>query len=143
SSSSTESAKRDTLTQDVGHFPAPPAGIDKPRVGVPPFNIQQGNNNSSKHGDLNDLAADQMTTLLFQSERFDVVERAQLPQLLKEQSLEGIVKSDELAKQAQVAGVDYLLLGKVTNLRVKRDSKKNGFGLLNVGGMFGGADVKN
>jgi len=140
-SSSSESAKHDTLTADVGKFPPPPAGITKARVGVPPFKVQ-GTGAFSGH-DVDDLAADQMTTLLDQSDRFDVIERTQLTKLLDEQNLEGIVKPGELARPGQVRGVDYLLLGRVTNLRVKQESHDNSFGLAQVGGLLGGADVKH
>jgi curli biogenesis system outer membrane secretion channel CsgG len=142
--SSGESASADTLTAHVGKYDPPPKGAPQPRVGVPPFNVSTGQGFSAGQ-DLNDLAADQMTTLLDQSDRFKVIERAQLQQLVKEQNLEGIVKPGEMARPAQVRGVDYLLLGKVTNLRVKQENKSRGFGLAQVGGSFfnaGGADVK-
>jgi len=144
-SNSKESASRDTLTANVGVYPPGPSGVNKPRVGVPPFSVQAGSGFFGGGGDLNSLAADQMTTLLDQSDRFTVVERAQLQKLLDEQNLEGVVKPGELAKQGQVRGVDYLLLGKVTNLRVKKETKGNNFGVAQVTGMLnvGGADVKN
>ena len=141
--SSSESASADTLTANVGRYDPPPSGAARPRVGVPPFSVSAGQGFGGS-GDLNDLAADQMTTLLDQSERFSVIERAQLQKLLDEQNLEGIVVPGEMAKPAQVRGVDYLLLGKVTNLRAKKEQKSTGFGLAQVGGVFnvGGADVK-
>lgn len=141
--SSSESAGGDTLTSHVGKYDPPPSGAAKPRVGVPPFSVQAGQGFGGG-GDLNELAADQMTTLLDNSERFSVIERAQLQKLLDEQNLEGIVVPGEMAKSAQVRGVDYLLLGKVTNLRVKKEDKSRAFGLGQVGGLvnFGGADVK-
>ncbi|HSZ55709.1 MAG TPA: CsgG/HfaB family protein [Tepidisphaeraceae bacterium] len=141
-SHSSESASRDTLTANVGQYPPGPSGVNKPRVGVPPFDVTTAGG-FSMSGDPNNLAADQMTTLLDQSERFAVIERAQLNQLLKEQNLEGIVRSAELAKQGQVRGVDYLLLGKVTNLRVKTEKKGNSFGLAQLGNIAGGAEVNN
>ena len=139
-SSSGESAQRDTLTADVGKYPPPPAGISKPRVGVPPFKVT--GTGAVASGDANELAADQMTTLLEQSERFTMIERAQLTKLLDEQNLEGIVKPGELARPGQVRGVDYLLVGKVTNLRVKKDTKQHELGLARVGNLFGGGDIK-
>src|SRR5258708_5066457 len=143
-SSSKETASRDTLTANVGQYPAGPSGVNKPRVGVPPFQVQAGSGFGGG-GDLNGLAADQMTTLLDQTDRLRVIERAQLQKLLDEQNLEGIVKPGELAKQGQVRGVDYLLLGKVTNLRVKNEKKGNGFGLAQIGGVInlGGPATKN
>jgi len=142
--SSTESAGVDTLTANVGKYDAPPSGAVKPRVGVPPFSVKAGAGFGSGGSDLNDYAADQMTTLLDMSERFTVVERAQMQKLLDEQNLEGIVTPGEMAKPAQVRGVDYLLLGKVTNLRLKDEETSKGFGLGQVGGLLsiGGADYK-
>jgi len=84
-SSSKESASRDTLTQNVGQYPAGPSGVNKPRSACPPFQVQAGAGFSGG-GDLNGLAADQMTTLLDQSDRFRVIERAQLQKLLDEQT---------------------------------------------------------
>ena len=142
-SSTKESASRSDLTKDVGIYPPPPSGIATPRVGVPPFSVQATGKMAG--GDLDSLAADQCTTLLDQTGRFKVIERAQLKKLLDEQGLEGIVRSGELAKQANVRGVDYLLIGKVTNLRFKTEKTGNNFGLAQVTGMFntGGADVNN
>ncbi len=124
--SSEERAERDTLTSQVGIYSPPPPGIEKARVGVAQFQVISDGQRQPK---LDELAGDQMTTLAFQSQRFDVIERAQLEQLLKEQNLEGIVKGPEMAKQAQVRGVDYLIYGKVTNLRVKAEKSATGFGL--------------
>lgn len=137
---SSESAGKQQLTSHVGRYDAPPAGIDKPRVGVPPF-TSTGTGSSKE---LNEVAADQLTTLAVNSERFDVIERAQLDQLLKEQGLEGIVKADELAQSGKVRGVDYLLIGKVSNLRVKAEKSGRNFGLGNLrlpgGGGLGAFD---
>lgn len=123
--SSSESAGRDTLTADVGRYSMPPSGLLRARVGVPPFEVK----GAGITADVSGLAADQLNTLLVNTERFDVIERTQLDQLLKEQSLEGIVKGSELARPAEIRGVDYLLLGKVTNLRVKAEKTKKGFNL--------------
>jgi curli biogenesis system outer membrane secretion channel CsgG len=145
-SKSQESASRDTLTENVGKYEPAPASANKPSIGVPPFAVQAGSGFGGGGADLNTLAADQMTTLLDQTGRFHVIERTQLDKLLAEQNLEGIVKPGELAKAGQVRGVNYLLIGKVTNLRVKREKKGNSFGLGQVGGgliNLGGASVSN
>jgi curli biogenesis system outer membrane secretion channel CsgG len=123
--SSSESAEQDKVTQNVGRYTPPPPNIVKRKVGVPQFKVQAYGLGGSEH-DLDGLAADQMTSLLHQSRRFDVIERAQLEQLLKEQDMEGIVKPGELAKPGLVNGVDYLLLGKVTNFRIKAEDKSSG-----------------
>lgn len=141
---SSESASKDELTKDVGMYPPGPSGVNQPRVGVPAFAVQTGQGfGGGNEAEVDALAADQMTTLLDQTGRFKVIERNQLKKLLDEQSLEGIVTPGELAKQGKVRGVDYLLLGKVTNLRVKKEQTGHEFSLANVGGIFGGADVNN
>ena len=122
--SSGETASSDSLTANVGRYSPPPSNIQRVRVGVPQFQVKNG-----VTAEVSELAADQITTLLVNTERFDVIERAQLDQLLKEQNLEGIVKGGELAQPAQVRGVDYLLVGKITNLRVKGEKSGSGFGL--------------
>ena len=59
-----ESAGADTkLVANVGNYPPGPSGVNKPRVGVPPFKVTTGGGFSGGK-DLNDLAADQMNTLL-------------------------------------------------------------------------------
>ncbi len=135
-------ASPDTLTANVGVYPPGPSGVYHPRVGVPPFEVTTGEGMGGG-GDINDLAADQMTTLLDQTNRFSVIERAQLQKLLNEQGLEGVVRSDQQARGAQVKGVDYLLIGKVTNLRVKKQETSNTFNLGEVTNEVGGAAVSN
>jgi curli biogenesis system outer membrane secretion channel CsgG/RNA polymerase subunit RPABC4/transcription elongation factor Spt4 len=134
-----ESAERDTLTTHVGVYPPPPSSIERPRIGVPPFKTE----GTGSSRELDRIAADQITTLVFQTDRFVVIERTQLEQMLKEQNLEGIVKAGELARQGQVRGVDYLLIGKVTNLRVKGENSASGFNLgrLPIPGTHGAAGL--
>ena len=133
-----ESASKDKLTQNVGNYAPPPPAVaaDRPTVGVPPFRMDKGNVKSSH--DLPSIAADQLTTLLDNTQRFDVIERAQIEQLLDEQNMEGIVKPEEMAKAGQVGGVQYLLVGRVTNFRVKQDQTKSGLNLGGIGGQIGG-----
>jgi len=137
---SEEKAQSDAMTKGVGNYDPPPPGIVKVRVGVPPLSVT-GESNASSEDKLGKLAADQMTTLAHKSGRFIVIERTQLDQLLKEQDMEGIVKSGELAKRAQVRGVDYLMLGKVTNIRVKSERAAKGFGIGTVVNLFGGSGL--
>lgn len=114
-----QAAGRDDLTANVGNYSSPPPGTERPRVAVPPFAVEADDNrfNFSRNR-LEGMAADQLTTLLHQTNRFSVIERAQLDQLLAEQGLEGIVEAGEMAQPAQVRGVDYLVLGKITAFRV-------------------------
>jgi len=134
-----ETASKDTMTQHVGEYPPPPAGMKRVRVGVPPFEVKPSHVAGEQ---LENLAADELTTLAFRTHRFDVVERAQMQQLLREQGLEGIVRPDELAASGRVRGVDYLFVGKVTNFRVKEVETTTGAGLGRLASVVGGVDVE-
>ncbi len=137
-----ETAMADTMTHHVGLYQPPPAEAARVRVGVPPFLVTA----EEPIDGLEAVAADVMTTLAVQSRRFDVVERAQLEQLLREQDLEGIVRPGEMARPGQVRGVDYLIIGRLTNVRVREAEVGHGFGLarIDIGrvGGVGGLDVK-
>jgi curli biogenesis system outer membrane secretion channel CsgG len=122
--SSSESANRDQMTAMVGIYEPPGPGVVRVRAAVPVF--QKGDKLTT---DMAELASDQLVSLMVNTDRFDVVERNQLEALLKEQGLEGIVRSGELAQMAQVRGIDYLLLGKITNFRVKAEKTSKGFNL--------------
>lgn len=141
-----ESANRDTLTANVGIYPPPPTGNPTPRGAVPPF-LEVTTPGSFK-GDKQQLAAvaaDQLTTLFDQSRRFEMVERAQVQQLLAEQNMEGIVRPDQMAKAGQVLGAQYLIIGKVTSFRIKQDATQTGVNAGGLGGLlgnkFGGGDT--
>jgi len=91
-------------------------------------------------------AADQLTTLADQTDRFQVIERSQIEQLLKEQGLQGVVDPEELSRPGRVKGVDYLFLGKITNLRVKAEKSATSVDVGDLTEIFGlgsGFDYKN
>lgn len=144
-----ERAVRDPLSANVGVYDPPPPGAQRVRVGVPPFAVEPPRGPFDFHpGRLEGKAADQITTLLHQSGRFNVIERAQLEQLLREQDLEGIVRAGEMARPAQVRGVDYLMLGKITGFRVTAQQTDQQIGVGRgwvadqLGGITGGMDRK-
>lgn len=142
---SSTSVQRDTqATTQVGQYSPPPAGIQPPRVGVPPFEVDRRQGATEN---MNEVAADILTTLATNTGRFRVIERAQLTQLTREQGLEGIVQWDEVAEMGQVRGVDYLILGKVTNFRVQASASRGGVGIgqtrLPFGGALGAFDFRN
>ncbi len=127
-------------TRNVGQYSAPPRNVEKPRLGVPDFEIKDkdlGKNAAS-------VAADQLGTLLINSRRFRVIERSQLEQIKKEQNREG-VKSDEQAEKGKIRGVKYLVIGKITNFKIQKVEQGSNFGVGQVdlpeGGSLGGLDV--
>jgi curli biogenesis system outer membrane secretion channel CsgG len=89
---------------------------------VPDFELEPGVTQETSK-----VAADQLTTLAVQTRRFAVIERAQMEQLLKEQNLSGVVNPAQIAQKGQINGVDYLLIGKVTNMRVMAEQSGSGF----------------
>lgn len=145
-SSSSETADRNKLTAHVGKYDAPPSGLQRVKVGVPQFKVDpQASSSNFKKEELQRDAADQLTTLADLSDRFRVIERAQVDQLLKEQGLEGVVDPEELAKPGRVKGVDFLYIGKVTNMRVKAEKTSSSFdtGSFGFGGVFSVNDKKS
>jgi len=120
---------RDSTTLHVGEYTTPQPGLVRPRVGVPKVKVERSGGSAA----LGDSLADVLTTLAFQTQRFDVIERAQLATLMDAQDLEGIVREDERAEAGVVRGVDYLLIGKITDMRAKTVRKERGFGIGNLG----------
>ena len=141
--SSTAGSDRN-MTTNVGRYSPPPPGLVPVRAGVPAFEIDR---RSGAAESMNEVAADILTTLATNSGRFRMIERAQIRQLTDEQGLEGVVRYDEVAEMGEIRGVDYLILGKVTNLRVQASEDQGGFGLGTVrlpgGGGFGGFDIES
>lgn len=119
----------------VGEYPLPPAGYQKQRLGVLEFKDKTGGKNRGV------AASDEMTTLLVNTDRFQVIERERLKDLLKEQNMEGIVTPEQMAKAGQVMGAEYLCYGSVTNFEIKHTRTQSGGGFLrdlgsvNVGGV--------
>lgn len=137
--SSSETAERDKMTTHVGQYDPPPSGLKRVKVGVPPFKVEK--TSLPKKDELARDAADQLTTLADNTDRFAVIERAQLDQLLKEQGLEGVVDPEELAKPGRVKGVDFLFIGKITNMRVKGESTNTDWQVIIVGGSSSNAKI--
>jgi curli biogenesis system outer membrane secretion channel CsgG len=135
-SSTSSTAGETEVAKNVGKYPPPPGGNkpfnDRPKVGVPDFEVVSADQ-SVNRSRMSQIAAEQLVTLGAKANRFRMIERSQLEQLLKEQQLEGIVKADEMAQMGQVSGVDYLLIGQVTAFRVKNTGENNEFALGRVG----------
>lgn len=115
--STKEEYKRDAMPE-IGNYPPKPATWTKVRVGCNKF-MDKTNNRSHHSRPVGEQASEQFETLVVRSDRFNVVERLQLENIMKEQGLEGVVDPAELAKPGRIRGVDYLFLGSITNFRVK------------------------
>jgi TolB-like protein len=84
----------------------------KEKIAVFPFTgIQRDANMTS-------LAESEMISLLVAQKRFDVVERAQLNTILKEQHLSntGLINVEDTTEIGKIGGISYGVIGQVTNV---------------------------
>ncbi|MGM9992487.1 MAG: CsgG/HfaB family protein [Candidatus Bruticola sp.] len=83
-----------------------------------------------------------LTTELANSDRFTVVEREQLKAVLNEQKLgaSGAVTAETAARIGQVLGVEYLIVGKVTQFNVERGKSKS-FSMFGIGSSSKSPDI--
>lgn len=128
--STKEEYKRDPMPE-IGNYKPHPEPWTKVRVAVNKF-MDKTNNRASHSRPVGEQAGEQYETLVVRSDRFNVVERLQLENILKEQGLEGVVDPAELAKPGRIRGVDYLFLGAITNFRVKINKTKTGGGIFDA-----------
>jgi len=107
-----------------------------PRVAVVPFDIPRQYEGTRLAAGVTDM----ITTALVKAGGVEVIERAQLQHLLKEQNLaaQGIVDPATAAKAGKVLGVDYIVGGTVTEFGVRENKTLLG-GLAKV---LGGAQYK-
>lgn len=82
-----------------------------------------------------------LTTELANSDRFTVVERTQLEAVLKEQSLgaSGMVSAETAARLGQILGVEYLIVGNITEFNIE-EGKSSSFNMFGIGGSSKKAD---
>ncbi len=110
--------------------PAAAQPTTKPRIAVMNFE-----NNSTWRfwgENLGAAAADELTTQLFQTDRFSIVERAQLDAMLDEQDLgaSGRVSTSTAAEIGKLLGAQLILTGSITQFSI--ETKSGGFRRLGV-----------
>jgi curli biogenesis system outer membrane secretion channel CsgG len=115
----------------IGIYQPPPAGFIKKRIAIIPF--KDKTNQKHTKSDLGSQSVDIATTLLVNTERFEVIERDRLDALLVEQKLTGIVDEATAAKAGKVLGADYILTGAITDFEVERTQTGTSFGLPRIG----------
>jgi len=125
-----ETYARDPMLE-IGNYPPPPAGFAKARAAVMEFQ-DKTEHEGRQQKPIGAQAGEELETLVLRSNRFNLVERQQLGNLLREQKLEGIVDPVELAKPGRIRGVDYLFLGTITNFRVKVNRTRLGGGIFDA-----------
>jgi hypothetical protein len=100
-----------------GRYPPAPVGAPKPRVGVPAPQVQVITGADEVDRTIED-AAKQLFWLADHSERFDLVDRVRLAEMISRQGRSGMLRPGALVRQANIDGIDYLLLCSVSNLSV-------------------------
>lgn len=109
-----------------GILPAPAEAQPRPRIAVVGF---ENNSSFNAWGDRLGLAAqDELTTQLVRSGAFSVIERAQLEQILNEQRLgmSGAVDPRTAARIGEILGVNYVLMGSITQFSIERHEGRLG-----------------
>lgn len=117
------------LVAALGFAPVLPPPVEaqpRPRIAVVGF---ENNSSFNAWGDRLGLAAqDELTTQLVRSGAFSVVERAQLEQILREQRLgmSGAVDPRTAARIGEILGLNYVLLGSITQFSIERHEGRVG-----------------
>jgi curli biogenesis system outer membrane secretion channel CsgG len=102
----------------------------KKRIAVVNFEDRSGYGHNIGQG-----VSDMLVTSLVESDKFIVIERAELDEVLKEQGLgqTGLVTPQSAAKVGQLLGVQRIVTGSVTEFGSKENKVGGGFGGFNLG----------
>lgn len=110
----------------------------KPRIAVMNF---QNNSSWTWWGDqLGGAAADELVTQLVKTNKFTVIERAQLQAILQEQQLgaSGLTNPGTAAKIGQLLGAQLIMTGSITQFSIERTQ----LGIRGIGGAYSKAESK-
>ena len=107
-------------TDNVGRYSAAPTGANRPRLGITTFRTDDDPRRPLGSAALGEVAADELAVLLGKTGRFEVVGRAEVASLLERQGLTDLVRPGVMVRTAPLPGVDYLLVGSLTNLSIHK-----------------------
>lgn len=112
----------------------------KPRIAVLEF--ENATSNRIFGDQLGEAASDELTTQLVKSGAFSVIERRQIADILAEQStgMSGAIDPATAARIGKILGVQYVLLGSISQFSI--DQKSGGIGRLNLSASFAEAESK-
>ena len=114
-----------------GQYSAAPAGVVRPRVGipVPAVTIVEG---AAAEVRSDEAAAEQLFWVADRSGRFNLIERIELAQMIQSQGLNGMFIPGELVHPARLQGINYVLVCRITDLQVRGSDQPT---TLSVGGV--------
>lgn len=94
------------------------------RVAVLPLDDGAVKNRPNYNFELGAEAADELVTALIDTKRFRLVERQEIEKILREQNLgpNGVVDPKTAAKLGKILGVQYLVMGRITEFTTKTDT---------------------
>ena len=127
---------------EVGHYPAPPVGVARPRVAIAPFHVttDQG---FAKDLELADIAAEEMMKLMDGTARFNLIEHVRFRQILRDQNLIDVLEPGEWARPVQLPGVHFIVIGRVLNLSATAVDPAAEFGMSKIQRWMGGGEDAN
>ncbi|MBO3461122.1 MAG: CsgG/HfaB family protein [Aetokthonos hydrillicola CCALA 1050] len=114
---------------------------DKPRIAVLDFEYSSVADNVKWMLDSNTIGVSEiLVNKLVKSGNFQVIERSQLEQVLKEQNLgaSGRVDANSAAKIGRVLGVDAVVIGSITGFNIEENNGGLGIPLFGGGKIGGG-----
>jgi curli biogenesis system outer membrane secretion channel CsgG len=126
------------LLSALGWTPA--AAQDRTRVAV--LDFENATSNRIFGDKLGEAAADELTTQLVRSGAFTVIERRQIAAILEEQraGMSGAIDPATAARIGKVLGVQFVLLGSITQFSV--DEKSGGIGRLGLSASYSEAESR-
>ncbi len=104
----------------LGVQPEPEPMVDIPQGPVAKIAVLSFRDTASAGTNIGfgDAVSEMLTTALIRSERFEVIERAQIAKILEEQqfSVSGSVDSDTAIELGRLLGVEYIIVGSIARL---------------------------
>lgn len=99
------------------------AGVNLHLIAVLPFDDGSIKRTWGENFSLGKGVADELVTALMATNRFRLIERAEIDRVLEEQNLGkgGVIDPQSAAKIGKILGVQYLVIGRITEFSTKED----------------------
>lgn len=115
----------------AGQYAPPAQSTQRVRVAVPDVAIENPAG-LAPDVDAQAAASDELFAMLDASGRFDLTERMRLQQVLAEQGLADMFQPGRLVHPAPVHGFDYVMLGQLSGLAVRREPEPSNVSVAGV-----------
>lgn len=108
----------------LGVFALPAAGaVNLHRIAILPFDDGSIKRTWGEGFNLGKGVADELVTALLETNRFRLIEREEVDKILEEQNLgkDGVLDPQTAAKIGKILGVQYLVIGRISEFSTKED----------------------